>query len=145
MVIHGQLIEGSGLVQILTENKFSMIGRSAVVNVNKIKRGRYTLQIVLCALFIKQRAAASISETNMSKYDLLTQKSKNNISFLYWKCVIDLEIKVLLYVRSIREGNFKLHVQVLYKLLSWYFIYERKFFIPKVSSGVFQNGSGSNP
>ena len=41
----------------------------------------------------------------------LTQKSKYNTSFLYWKCVIDLQIKVLLYVRSIREGNFKLHVE----------------------------------
>ena len=42
--------------------------------------------------------------------------------FVYWKCVIDLQIKVLLYVRSIHEGNFKLHVEVMYKLLSWYFV-----------------------
>ena len=34
LVIHGQLIESSGLVQILTENKFSMIGLSAVVDVS---------------------------------------------------------------------------------------------------------------
>ena len=43
------------------------------------------------------------------------KKSKDNMSFLYWKCIIDLEIKVLLYVCSICEGNFKLHVEVLYK------------------------------
>ena len=48
---------------------------------------------------------------------------KDNTSFLYWKCVIDLELEDLLYVRSFREGNFKLHVEVLYKLLSWYFMY----------------------
>ena len=28
------------------------------------------------------------------------------------------------YVRSIREGHLKLHVEVLYKLLSWYFMYD---------------------
>ena len=106
LVIHGQLIEGSGLVQILTENKFSMIGLSAVVDVNNIKRARYTLQITLCALFIKLSEAASVSETDLLPYDWLTQKSKDNTSFMYWKCVIDLQIKVLLYVRSIREGNF---------------------------------------
>ena len=60
----------------------------------------------------------------MSPYDWLTQKSKDNTLLLYWKCVIDLQIKVLLYVRSIREGNFKLHVEVLHKLLSLYFIYD---------------------
>ena len=99
-----------------------MIGLSAVVDVNNIKRARYTWQITLCALFIKLREATSVNETDLSPYDWLTQKSKNNASFLYWKCVIDLEINVLLYIRSIREGNFKLHVEVLYKLLSWYFI-----------------------
>ena len=51
LVIHGQLIEGSGLVQILTENKFFMIGLSAVTDVNNTKRARYTLQITLyCTL-----------------------------------------------------------------------------------------------
>ena len=122
LVINRQLIEGSGLVQIFTENKFSMIGLSAVVDVNNIKRARYTSQITLCALFTKLRVAWSVSETDLSPYDWLTKKSKNNTSFLYWKCIIDLERKSLVYVCSIREANFKLHVEVLYKLLSWYFI-----------------------
>ena len=99
-----------------------MIGLSAFVDVNNIKRARYTWQITLWALFIKLREATSVNETDLSPYDWLTQKSKNNAPFLYWKCVIDLEINVLLYIRSIREGNFKLHAEVLYKLLSWYFI-----------------------
>ena len=88
LVINRQLIEGSGLVQIFTENKFSMIGLSAVVDVNNIKRARYTSQITLCALFTKLRVAWSVSETDLSPYDWLTKKSKNNTSFLYWKCII---------------------------------------------------------
>ena len=62
------------------------------------------------------------NKIDLLPYDWLTQKSKDSTVFVYWKCVIDLQIKVLLYVYSIREGNFKLHVEVLYKLLSWYFI-----------------------
>ena len=76
LVINGQLIEGSGLVQILTENKFSVIGLSAVVDVNNIKRAKYTLQITLCALFTKLREAASVSEIDLSPYDWLTQNWK---------------------------------------------------------------------
>ena len=130
----------------------------------------------MCTLY-HIREAASVSETDLSPYDWLIQKSKDNAVFLYWKCVIDLQIKVLLYIFSFREGNFKLQVEVPYKLLSWYFIiyenynyarcliihcfdfyiidtkfpdvyqlpFKRKFFIPKVSSGVFKNGIGSNP
>ena len=40
---------------------------------------------------------------------------------MYWKLVIDLEMLILMYVRSLREGNFKLHLEVLYLLLSWFF------------------------
>ena len=35
-----------------------------------------------------------------------------------------MQIKVFLYVRSIREGNFKLNVEALHKLLSWDFVYD---------------------
>ena len=66
---------------------------------------------------MKFREAASVSETDLPPYDWLTQKSKDNTLFLYWKCVIDLPVKVLLYVHSICESNFKLHVKVSYKLL----------------------------
>ena len=34
LVIHGQLIEGSGLIHIFAENKFSTIGLSTVTDVN---------------------------------------------------------------------------------------------------------------
>ena len=68
MVIHGQLIDGLGLVQILTENKFSMTGLSSVVDVSNIKRTKYTSQINLRALFIK-REVASVSETDLLPFD----------------------------------------------------------------------------
>ena len=123
-MIHGQLIKGSGLLEILTENKFSMIGLSAVVDVNNIKRARYTVQITLCSLFKLLREAMPDYLTDLSLYDWLSQESKENTSFLYWKCVIDLELLILLYIRSIREGNFKLHVEVLYLLLVWFFIFD---------------------
>ena len=34
------MIKGSGLLEILSENKFSMVELSAVVDVNNIKRAR---------------------------------------------------------------------------------------------------------
>ena len=49
--IHGLLIKGSGLFDILTQNKFSTIGMRSVVDVNNIKRARYAVQVSLCSLF----------------------------------------------------------------------------------------------
>ena len=49
--IHGLLIKGSGLFDILTQNKFSTIGMGSVVDVNNIKRARYAVQVSLCSLF----------------------------------------------------------------------------------------------
>ena len=79
---------------------------------NNINRARYILQSTLYTLFIKLREAASASKADLSSFDWLTQKSKDNASFLHWKGVINL---VLLYVRFICEVNFKLNVEVLYK------------------------------
>ena len=97
----------------------TIIGLSAVVDVNNINRARYILQSTLCTLFIKLREATSVSKANFSLFDWLTQKSKDNTSFLHWKCVTNL---VLLYVRFICEVNFKLHA--LKSCTSWYFIYD---------------------
>ena len=118
------MIKGSGLLEILTKKRFSMIGLSAVFDVNNIKRARYTLQITLCSLFNQLREATPNNLTDLSPYDWLSQKLKDVTSFLYWKCVIDLQVLILLYVRSIREGNFKLHVEVLFNLLIWFFIFD---------------------
>ena len=48
LVIHGKLIDGSGLREILTTNELSIIGTSVAVDVNDIKRVRYYLQVVVC-------------------------------------------------------------------------------------------------
>ena len=76
LVIHGQMIKGSGLLEILTENKFSMIGLSAASDVNNIKRARYTLQITLCSRFNQLREAMPNNLTDLSPYDWLSQNRR---------------------------------------------------------------------
>ena len=124
LVIHEQSMKGSGLLEILRKNQFSMTGLSLVVDVNIIKRARYTLQITLCSLFKLLDEARSDTPTDMSPYNWLEQKSNVSTSCLHWKLVIDLELLILMYIRSIREGDFKLHIGVLYLLLSWFFIFD---------------------
>ena len=63
--------------------------------------------------------------SNMSAYEWLCQKSTESEVYLYWKMVIELEIGILIYIRSIRVGNFQLYIESLRKLLEWSFIFDR--------------------
>ena len=46
-----------------------MVGLSEVVDMNNVKTARYTLQITLCALYIKLCEAVSVSEIDLSPSD----------------------------------------------------------------------------
>ena len=52
-VLHGHLIKGSGLMEILNLQKLSTFRFSAVVNVNSIKRATCCIQVTLSTLYIK--------------------------------------------------------------------------------------------
>ena len=53
LVVHGQLVAGSGLKEILETYSLATIGASAVVGINQIKRRLYCVQVVLCLLYRK--------------------------------------------------------------------------------------------
>ena len=57
LVMHGEIIKSSGLEMILSSNDLSIIGTSAVGDVNDIKRVRYCLQVAACAVFWKLKDA----------------------------------------------------------------------------------------
>ena len=49
--IHGQLIEGFGLAEIITLHNFSTINLSVITDDSHIKRVCYAIQVTVCALF----------------------------------------------------------------------------------------------
>ena len=49
------------------------------------------------------------------------QKMEEQPQFCFWIQVLELELNVLQYVQSIREGNFELYIQMLVKLIPWFF------------------------
>ena len=65
LVIHGKLIDGSGLREILNTNELSIIGTSVAVDVNDIKRARYCLQVVVCVVYRKLKEAHTNSNSTL--------------------------------------------------------------------------------
>ena len=117
LVTHGQFIEGSGLREILDACLLVTIGVGAVVDVNQIKRARYCVQVTLCSLYRKLVDAVKADGSTLDPWKWLEEKSLSSSMAHYWSLVINLQIEILVFVRSIREGNFHLYVQSLRNLL----------------------------
>ena len=82
-----------------------------------------------CTLFILQLRTykASIGDNHWEPDDLSTWVRKQceaHPQFLFWSTALELELLALEFVRSIREGNFSLYVQILGKLVPWMFALE---------------------
>ena len=121
LVIHGELIKGSGLESILSASNISIIGTEAMVNVNQVKQARYCLQVSLCATYQKLKEAHSSSGSTLTPMEWLKEKADENPMCLYWKMIMCLQIDILLFLRSIRESNFRLYVLSLRNLMKWIF------------------------
>ena len=111
LVCHGQLILGSGLHEILKVNKFTLLGTSSIVDVNDIKRARYCLQVALCALYCKLCDAHQNAGSSLTRMEWLKLKSKESEMCLYWHLVLNTQLQILTFIRSMRKGNFKVYVE----------------------------------
>ena len=111
LVMHGEIIKSSGLEMILSSNDLSIIGTSAVGDVNDIKRVRYCLQVAACAVFWKLKDAYVQSNSLLPILDWLEHRSKENGMGLYWKLILDFRVLVLAFIRSIREEDFQVYIK----------------------------------
>ena len=74
-----------------------------------------------CAIYVKLKEACSKSGSNASPFESLNDHKKNSQMCFYWDIIINLQIKILVYVRAIREGNIKLYIVILTILMKWPF------------------------
>ena len=57
----------------------------------------------------------------LSHPDSLDEISTTSVIVLYWKKILERQIDILIWIRSIRESNFQQHILVLHTLMKWYF------------------------
>ena len=126
LTIHGDFINGSGLAEILENNNLSTIGSSsAALDVNDIKRSRYCLQVSLCALYKKLKEAHVNSDSPLSLLEWLDECTQTREMAFYFKMIVELELTILIFVRSLREGNYHLLIESLWQLLKWFFALDK--------------------
>ena len=65
LVMHGEIIKGSGLDTIMQHANLSTIGTSAIIDANHIKRSRYCLQVSAVVIYRLLKTAHSESGSNL--------------------------------------------------------------------------------
>ena len=121
--IHGELINGSGLYEVLAQSDMSIVGTQTVLSASHIKQARYCLQVASAAIYSKLREAHVKCEqgSKISPLEWLKEKSKSSQMCFYWQMILDLELHYLTFIRSIRESNFHLYVMSLKWFIKWMF------------------------
>ena len=121
MTVHGELLKGSGLENILSACDLFKIGTEVLVNVNHIKQARYCLQVSVAAIFTKLKETHGASGSNLSLMDWLAEEAKSNLMCFYWKLILFLQLDILVFLHSIREKHFHLYLLSTKKLIKSYF------------------------
>ena len=89
LVLHGQLIKGSGLMKILNLQKPSTIRFSVVVDINSIKRATYCVHVTLSTLCKKLNEATALDKlNNPCPYDWLHQILGEKKCISFGKCCL---------------------------------------------------------
>ncbi len=100
--------------------KFFLLGTAAnFIKAGHVKRARHAHEVTAAALYILQKESFQNAISNGYQKDFqcwVKEKSEENMNFKFWNDVLDFERLVLLFVRSNREGNFDLYVEVVEKV-----------------------------
>lgn len=123
----GKLLRDSGWSSVLSQAQVLTSGRAqSTLNENHIKRTRYAHQVSLMSLYLLKRAAYCQHCENMvgptEPFDLWNKRMESFPQFKFWSTVMDLELLMTRFVRSLREGDFKLYVNACDELCSWFHV-----------------------
>ena len=118
----GDWLEGSGWTGVFQKANFNKVGRiESFLSGSKIKRSRYAYQVSLAALVTMSNIAFE-SQNDIGTYGEWSKKTyERSVNALYWFTVIDLEVLLFMFVRSLREANFRLFISCLSSICTWMF------------------------
>ena len=123
-------IEGSGWAQALVQADIATVGTAdSLHKASHVMRTRKAHQITSAALYILQHrvydhyrlACSDDNQTPVSFDSWSIERKQNCPQFQFWAIVMELELCILTYVRSLREANFAMYVDALTELVPWFF------------------------
>ena len=124
----GHWLDSSGWVHCLVQANVSTPGvAESFIHASHVKRTRYAHMVTAASLFVCQQrsyaeACDGFSDSDHVSFEVWrSNRLQASTQFKYWDTVLQMELTVLSFVRSIRERNFSLYTETLQSLLPWFF------------------------
>ena len=94
------------------------------MDVNHTHKARYSIQLSVVSIYTCLEKAHKASNSILPLFSWAEERSSSSCVFKYWILIMKFQIKYLVFIRSMREGNFKLFVKILISLVKWFFIFD---------------------
>ena len=125
----GDWLDGSGWAQALVRAEITTPGTAeSFLRASHVTRTRKAHQITAAALYILKNRAYdhycnredSDTEHLLCFEDWCCQREEENPQFQYWSIVLELELLLNVYVRSLRQSSFTMYLDALTELACWF-------------------------
>ena len=124
----GEWLQDNGWVEAIVQAKVASPGTAdSFLKATHVSRTRRAHQITASCLFIllKKEFDHSLeknyADMSTTMEEWCEAQSLQRPQFKFWYIALNLQLLVLAYIRSIREGNFPLYIDALTKLAAWCF------------------------
>ena len=124
----GDWLQDSGWTNVITQAQIASAGvADALLKASHVARARHAHEVSASSLHILLKKAYARYHGGVPRVDTLSfddwvsERIRASPQFQYWYMTLQFELLLLVYVRSIREGNFLLYIQSLRKLAPWLF------------------------
>ena len=121
----GDLLDSSGWTNALTDAGVASSGTAeSFLKVSHLARTRHAHQVTVLTLSKLQKEAFQSTDSGDDEESFALWRSdmiKKSPTFQFWDIIIQLEIKILLFIKAHREKKFDLFVEVLEALTPWFF------------------------
>ena len=125
MIANEHLVAGTELDEILGDTSIDIAGlQTATIDVNHIHKARYTVQLSVVSMYTCLKKADKASNSVLPLFSLAVERCSSSRMFKYWMLIMKFQINYLVFIRSMREGNFKLFVEILMSLVKGFFIFD---------------------
>ena len=129
----GDLLEDSGWTNALVQATIASYGTAdSFIRASRVTKTRHAHQFTAATLHTLLKQAHSKDCTpddgkttqpdDEAFEEWCTQRAKASVHFDYWLKTLSLEGFLLVYILSLREGNFELYVQSLAQIMPWVFL-----------------------
>ena len=106
------------------------------MDVNLIHKARYSVQLSFAPVYICQKKAHEAGDSTLPLYSWAKECSLSSRMFNYWMLIMKFQINYLVFIRSMREGNFKLFDKILIFLVKWFFIFDQYSYVRWLSVDI---------